>query len=209
MSVCGEGGNRWIMISPRRHVPDRHPVLPPNRGKKPEKIYKQHQVSCTCPLLICQWEGCLEAVFPHLRHSHRIPTLQGEEIVFLAMDIHLPDAEAWIIMQACLGQRFLLLLRKQKRHQGHSQFFATVMLMGTPSQAENFTYQLQLNRNQRRLTWEATPRSVLEHVDSIIAESDCLVLNASLAHLFSDNGNLAIIISIAISKPAGQPNMER
>lgn len=135
----------------------------------------------------------------HLRQTHRINILQGAEIVFLATDMHLPAPTDWIIMHSCLGHQFLLVLRKQEKYKGHPQFFATMMLIGTQTQADNFTYRLELNRNQRRLKWEATPRSVLECIDSIISDGDCLVLNTSLAQLFADNGSLAIGIAITTS----------
>uniref|UniRef100_A0A8C9PKC6 E3 ubiquitin-protein ligase n=1 Tax=Spermophilus dauricus TaxID=99837 RepID=A0A8C9PKC6_SPEDA len=155
---------------------------------------------CLCPLFSCQWEGHLEVVVPHLRQTHRVDILQGAEIVFLATDMHLPAPADWIIMHSCLGHHFLLVLRKQERHEGHPQFFATMMLIGTPTQADCFTYRLELNRNHRRLKWEATPRSVLECVDSVITDGDCLVLNTSLAQLFSDNGSLAIGIAITATE---------
>ncbi|XP_002824298.4 seven in absentia homolog 3 [Pongo abelii] len=155
---------------------------------------------CMCPLFSCQWEGHLEVVVPHLRQIHRVDILQGAEIVFLATDMHLPAPADWIIMHSCLGHHFLLVLRKQERHEGHPQFFATMMLIGTPTQADCFTYRLELNRNHRRLKWEATPRSVLECVDSVITDGDCLVLNTSLAQLFSDNGSLAIGIAITATE---------
>ncbi|XP_006884616.1 PREDICTED: seven in absentia homolog 3 [Elephantulus edwardii] len=155
---------------------------------------------CTCPLFSCQWEGHLEVVGPHLRQTHRVDILQGAEMVFLATDMHLPAPADWVTMHSCLGHHFLLVLRKQERHEGHPQFFATMMLIGTPKQADCFTYRLELSRNHRRLKWEATPRSVLECVDSVITEGDCLVLNTSLAQLFSDNGSLAIGIAVTAAK---------
>ncbi|NWV10248.1 SIAH3 protein, partial [Ptilonorhynchus violaceus] len=173
-------------------------ILPPCHHH--EAVHDPQLVPCTCPLFSCPWEGHLEVVVSHLRQTHRINILQGAEIVFLATDMHLPAPTDWIIMHSCLGHQFLLVLRKQEKYEGHPQFFATMMLIGTPTQADNFTYRLELNRNQRRLKWEATPRSVLECVDSVISDGDCLVLNTSLAQLFSDNGSLAIGIAITTSK---------
>ncbi|XP_006837690.1 PREDICTED: seven in absentia homolog 3 [Chrysochloris asiatica] len=163
-------------------------------------VHAAHVTPCTCPLFSCQWEGHLEVVVPHLRQTHRVDILQGAEIVFLATDMHLPAPADWIIMHSCLGHHFLLVLRKQERHEGHPQFFATMMLIGTPTQANCFTYRLELNRNHRRLKWEATPRSFMESVDSVITDGDCLVLNTSMAQLFSDNGSLAIAIAVTAAK---------
>ncbi|XDA79861.1 hypothetical protein R6Z07M_009825 [Ovis aries] len=152
---------------------------------------------CLCPLFSCQWEGHLEVVVPHLRQMHRVDILHGADIVFLATDMHLPAPADWLIIHSCFGHHFLLVLRKQERHAGHPQFFATMMLIGTPTQADSFTYRLELNRNHRCLRWEATPRSILECVDSVIANGDCLVIGTSLAQHFSDNGSLAIGIAIS------------
>ncbi|XP_037656220.1 seven in absentia homolog 3 [Choloepus didactylus] len=179
---------------PRRHHPPRR------LHAHPLHLHRQEVTPCRCPLFSCQWEGHLEVVVPHLRQTHRVDILQGAEIVFLATDMHLPAPADWIVLHSCLGHHFLLVLRKQERQAGHPQFFATMMLIGTPTQADCFTYRLELSRNHRRLKWEATPRSVLECVDAVLTDGDCLVLNTSLAQLFSDNGSLAIGIAITAAK---------
>ncbi|XP_007501643.1 seven in absentia homolog 3 [Monodelphis domestica] len=192
--------HRYHHQQQRHHHHHRHHSLPHHLHHQEAVLHEAPLPLCICPLFSCQWEGQLEVVLSHLRQSHRIDILQGAEIVFLATDMNLPAPADWIIMHSCLGHHFLLVLRKQEKYEGHPQFFATMMLIGTPTQADCFTYRLELNRNQRRLKWEATPRSVLECVDSIITDGDCLVLNTSLAQLFSDNGSLAIGIAISASK---------
>ncbi|KTG33076.1 hypothetical protein cypCar_00004043 [Cyprinus carpio] len=122
----------------------------------------------------------------------------GEDIVFLATDINLPGAVDWVMMQSCFGHHFMLVLEKQEKYEGHQQFFAIVLLIGTRKQAENFAYRLELNGNRRRLTWEATPRSIHDGVAAAIMNSDCLVFDTSIAHLFADNGNLGINVTISM-----------
>ena len=96
-----------------------------------------------------------------------------------------------------------------------------MQLIGTRKQAENFAYRyvgnnffkfliqilkypfesvfrLELNGQRRRLTWEATPRSIHEGVSSAILNSDCLVFDTSIAQLFADNGNLGINVTISM-----------
>ncbi|XP_053560918.1 seven in absentia homolog 3 [Bombina bombina] len=173
-----------------------------------EMVYDPQLTFCTCPLYTCRWEGHLEVVVSHLTKNHKISILQGTEVVFLATDMDLPAPVDWIITHSCLGHHFLLVLRKEEKYQGYPQFFASMMLIGTPAQAENFNYKLELSRNRRRLTWESTPRSVLDCVDSVMTDGDCLVLNASVAQLFSDNGSLAIGIAITASRfCAGESEM--
>lgn len=154
--------------------------------------------SCPCPGASCKWQGGLEQVMLHLMTAHKsITTLQGEDIVFLATDINLPGAVDWVMMQSCFGHHFMLVLEKQEKIDGHQQFFAIVQLIGTRKQAENFAYRLELNGHHRRLSWEATPRSIHEGVQQAIMQSDCLVFDTGIAQLFADNGNLGINVTIS------------
>ncbi|XP_010184477.1 PREDICTED: E3 ubiquitin-protein ligase SIAH2, partial [Mesitornis unicolor] len=167
-----------------------------------EDVCEYRPYSCPCPGASCKWQGSLEAVMSHLMHAHKsITTLQGEDIVFLATDINLPGAVDWVMMQSCFGHHFMLVLEKQEKYEGHQQFFAIVLLIGTRKQAENFAYRLELNGNRRRLTWEATPRPIPDGVAAAILNSDCLVFDTAIAHLFADNGNLGINVTISTCCP--------
>ncbi|KAK3104126.1 hypothetical protein FSP39_024624 [Pinctada imbricata] len=148
---------------------------------------------CPCPGASCKWQGSLEQVMTHLMQQHKsITTLQGEDIVFLATDINLPGAVDWVMMQSCFGHNFMLVLEKQEKMEGQQIFYAIVQLIGTRKQAENFAYRLELNGHRRRLSWEATPRSIHDGVQSAIMASDCLVFDTNIAQLFADHGNLGI-----------------
>jgi E3 ubiquitin-protein ligase SIAH1 len=125
-----------------------------------------------------------------------ITTLQGEDIVFLATDINLAGAVDWVMMQTCFGHHFMLVLEKQERGEGNQMFYTVVQLVGTRKQAENFAYRLELNGPKRRLTWEATPRSIHDGVQSAINSSECLMFDTNVAQLFADNGNLSINVTI-------------
>lgn len=163
-----------------------------------EEACEYRPYSCPCPGASCKWQGSLEQVMVHLMTAHKsITTLQGEDIVFLATDINLPGAVDWVMMQSCFGHHFMLVLEKQEKIDGHQQFFAIVQLIGTRKQAENFAYRLELNGHHRRLSWEATPRSIHEGVQSAIMQSDCLVFDTGIAQLFADNGNLGINVTIS------------
>eukprot|EP00918_Siedleckia_nematoides_P092334 GHVU01202784.1.p1 GENE.GHVU01202784.1~~GHVU01202784.1.p1 ORF type:complete len:305 (+),score=22.57 GHVU01202784.1:66-980(+) len=164
-----------------------------------EEICEYRPYSCPCPGASCKWQGSLEQVMPHLMHQHKsITTLQGEDIVFLATDINLPGAVDWVMMQSCFGHHFMLVLEKQEKYDGLQQFYAIVQLIGTRKQAESFAYRLELNGHRRRLTWEATPRSIHDGVQSAIMNSDCLVFDTNIAQLFADNGNLGINVTISM-----------
>lgn len=107
-------------------------------------------------------------------HQHKsITTLQGEDIVFLATDVNLSGAVDWVMIQSCFSNHFMLVLEKQEKYPSHQQFFAVVQLIGTPKQAESFVYRLELNKARKKLSWEATPHSIDEGVQSAINSSDC------------------------------------
>lgn len=174
------------------------PVTLPHTDKADhEEICEFRPYCCPCPGASCKWQGSLDEVMPHLVQHHKsITTLQGEDIVFLATDINLPGAVDWVMMQSCFGYNFMLVLEKQEKYEGNQLFYAIVQLIGTRKQAENFAYRLELNGHRRRLTWEATPRSIHDGVQSAINSSDCLVFDTNIAQLFADNGNLGINVTI-------------
>ncbi|CAH1153816.1 unnamed protein product [Phaedon cochleariae] len=164
-----------------------------------EEICEFRPYSCPCPGASCSWQGQLDKVMVHLQHAHKnITTLNGEDIVFLATEINLAGAVDWVMMQSCFGHHFMLVLEKQEKSDGHTQFFAIVQLIGSRKQAEHFAYRLELNGNRRRLIWEAMPRSSHEGVASAIMGSDCLVFDNSIAQHFADNGNLGINVTISL-----------
>ena len=135
--------------------------------------------------------------------------------------VYLPNCFLYVSLYWFSLYSFRLVLEKQEKFDGHQQFFAIVQLIGTRKQAENFAYRygeklfcklfifmykcpfefsfrLELNGQRRRLTWEATPRSIHEGVSSAILNSDCLVFDTSIAQLFADNGNLGINVTISM-----------
>ncbi|XP_003799917.1 E3 ubiquitin-protein ligase SIAH1-like [Otolemur garnettii] len=173
-------------------------TLPPVEKADHEGLCEFRPYSCPCPGVSCQWQGSLEAVMPHLLQQHAyLKAIQGEKTVFLAMDINVSGAFDWAMMQSCFGFHFMVVLQKQENDNGEQQFCAIVQLIGTPQQAENFTYRLELNGHKRRLTWEATPPSIREGIVTTIMKSNCLVFDTSLAQLCAGNGNLGIIVTIA------------
>jgi Seven in absentia protein family len=104
----------------------------------------------------------------------------------------------WVMMQTCYNHNFMLILEKQEKYEGHPQFFAVVQIIGSPKEAKGFAYKLELNgNNKRKLTYEASPRSIHEGVAAAINSSDCLIFDPSIAKLFAENGNLGINVTIS------------
>lgn len=145
--------------------------------------------SCPCPGSSCKWTGLLSQVMQHLSEHHKsITTLSGEDIVFLATDINLKGAVDWVMIQSCFNHHFLLVLEKQETKTGQQQFFAIVQLIGSQKDAARFRYKLELSSdvvgNMKRLQWEATPKSIMDGIQSAISTHDCLVFDARMAQHF-------------------------
>lgn len=171
--------------------------LPYPEKLKHEDICKFRSFPCPCPGTSCKWQGLMDLMVTHLTQQHKsIITLQGEDIVFLATNIDLPGSIDWVMMQSCFGFHFILVLQKQEKYHGYQQFFAIVQLIGSKKDADKFLYRLDLCCPKRRLTWEATPKSVYEGVTTAISSGDCFVFDTTISEIFSDSGNLAINVTI-------------
>ncbi|XP_062280173.1 E3 ubiquitin-protein ligase Siah1-like [Scomber scombrus] len=172
-------------------------TLPQTDKREHEELCDFRPYSCPYPATSCRWQGSLDAVMPHLVQKHKsIPTLQGEDVVILTIDINMPGEIFWLMMQSCFGFHFMLVLQKRRKYGGSHQFFAIVQLIGTEKQAEKFGYRLELNKPQHRLTWEARPCSIHENIASAIMNDGCLIFDTFVAHLFAQNGNLDIKVTL-------------
>jgi hypothetical protein len=186
------------ILFPCKYANDGCPVNLQYQHKPEHEEACEHGYKCPCPGASCKWHGSLDQVLHHLLQKHKtITTLQGEDIVFLATDITLNGAIDWVMMQSCFGHHFMLVLEKQEKYDDYQQFFAIVQIIGTRKQAEQYAYRLELNSHKRRIIYEATPRSIHDGIQSAIANSDCLVFDMSIAHLFADSGNLGINVTIS------------
>ncbi|XP_053435033.1 E3 ubiquitin-protein ligase SIAH1-like [Nycticebus coucang] len=172
-------------------------TLPPMEKADHEELCEFRPYSCPYPGVSCKWQGPLDAVVPHLMHKHKpLTALQGEDTVLLATNINLSGVVHWVMMQSCFGFHFMVVLEKQENYYGQERFLAILQLIGTPEQAKNFAYQLELTGHRRRLTWEAIPRSIQEGIATAFMKSDCLTFDASIAQLFAKNGDLGINVTI-------------
>ena len=84
----------------------------------------------------------MDAVVPHVmqHYNNSVITLEGEVVVFLAVNINLAGTLDWVMVQSCFDFDFMLVLEKQENQDGHQQFFAIVQLIGTREQAKNSAY---------------------------------------------------------------------
>jgi len=60
-------------------------------------------------------------------------------------------------------------------------------------------YKLELVGKDRKLIWEAKPRSIHEGIASVIASTNCLIFETAMAEYFAENGNLPINVTITRS----------
>ncbi|XP_007533018.1 E3 ubiquitin-protein ligase Siah1-like [Erinaceus europaeus] len=173
-------------------------TLSPAEKPEHEELCEFRPYSCPCPGTCCHWQGQLNAVMHHLTSHHRpITTVQGEDVIFLATNIHITGAIDWVMMQACFGHHFLLILQKMDKYEGYRQYFAFVQLIGTRNEADKFNYRMELNSPPRRMAWEARVRSIHEGIAATIRNSDCLVFDTDIIEFFAVSGSLGINVTIS------------
>uniref|UniRef100_H0Y0B7 E3 ubiquitin-protein ligase n=1 Tax=Otolemur garnettii TaxID=30611 RepID=H0Y0B7_OTOGA len=174
-------------------------TLSPAEKAEHEKVCDFKPYSCPCPNVLCPWEGSLDAVMPHLRRQHgSVTALEGQIAIFLATNINnVHGTYQWVMTQSCFDLHFMVVLQKQENYNGQEWFCAIVQLLGTSQQAANFTYQLELIGDRRRLAWKATPRSLREGIETAMMNGDCLVFDNNTAQLFVENDELRITVTIA------------
>lgn len=57
---------------------------------------------------------------------------------------------------------------------------------------------LELRKGRRRLTWEGSPHSIKEGIQSVISASDCMTFDGQTGAMFTDNSNLAINVTMFV-----------
>ncbi|XP_037555490.1 seven in absentia homolog 3 isoform X1 [Dermacentor silvarum] len=103
--------------------------------------------------------------------------ISGEKAEFVVHDGKIPRSYERMTVQSCFGQHFVVVLAMQ-HVSGFNLFHALVMIVNTPKEAQNFTYQLEMRDGDRTLTWISRPSSVLEGVEAAMARGDGLVFDA-------------------------------
>ena len=165
----------------------------------------------------CKWRGIIEQVMSHLLKKHYkkyLPIVEGDCVGY---SLQFRDLE-YIFRQptpyffrrpivtrilSCFDHQFVVVYGAKKNRDGRMQFVASVRLIGTPKQAENFTYKLELSGNRRKMTWKATMRSIRESLESIMSKSDCIVLDENGTRLFMDNDVLSGIVNVSLRTTDG------
>uniref|UniRef100_UPI00358E655C E3 ubiquitin-protein ligase Siah1-like n=1 Tax=Myxine glutinosa TaxID=7769 RepID=UPI00358E655C len=143
----------------------------------------------------CRWQNRLDDLVPPLAGQHRFMlSQQGEQVQFLAKYIAICYDAIWVMIQSCFGFHFLQYLQKDLYHE---QFSAVAILIGTPQQAEGFTYRFALIGQRRRLTWDATPMSLQEGMVVAISNRNHFQIDSGTAMKFAEDGDLNINVTIA------------
>ncbi|XP_065287904.1 E3 ubiquitin-protein ligase SIAH1-like [Dermacentor albipictus] len=153
---------------------------------EPILLEKQdHEETCDyrpCPCLFtakdCKWTGTAKHMMPHIREAHpNLSIVRGEKAEFVVHDGQIPSSYERRTVQSCFGQHFVTVLAMQDVG-GFKPLHALVLILNTPQEARNFTYQLEAREGDRTLTWSSRPTSVLEGVEAAMARGDCLAFDA-------------------------------
>lgn len=164
---------------------------------------RDHEKTCdfrSCPCVFtaeaCKWTGLPKNMMAHIREAHQsLSIVRGEKAEFVVHDGKIPRSYERRTVQSCFGQHFVVVLAMQ-HVSGFNLFHALVMIVNTPKEAQNFTYQLEMRDGDRTLTWTSRPSSVLEGVEAAMARGDSLVFDAR---------SFAVKLSVGVTVKRGSP----
>lgn len=161
-----------------------------------EKTCEFRPCACVFVAEVCKWTGPLKNMMAHIREDHKSLTIyRGEKIGFVYVrGVHPETVRRTEVrtLQSCFGQHFLLVLARQ---QSGSLNLTHVLLqnLGTPKDAEEFTYQLEIGEDERTLTWTSRPSSVLEGIEAAMARGNGLVFDS---RCFAPDAKLNVRVTV-------------
>lgn len=156
-----------------------------------EKTCDFRPCPCVCTADACEWTGLPRDMVTHIRGAHEsLPIVRGEKAEFFVHDGKIPRSYERSTVQSCFGQHFVIVLA-MLQVRGFNLFQALVLIVNTPKEARNFSYQLEMKEGDRTLTWTAAPSSVLEGVQAAMERGDGLVFDA---RNFADKTSVEVTI---------------
>lgn len=161
-----------------------------------EKTCEFRPCACVFVAEVCKWTGPPKDMPAHIREAHKSLTIyRGEKIGFVYVrGVHPETVRRTEVrtLQSCFGQHFLLVLARQ---QSGSLNLTHVLLqnLGTPKDAEEFTYQLEIGDDERTLTWTSRPSSVLEGIEAAMARGNGLVFDS---RCFAPDAKLNVRVTV-------------
>ena len=155
-------------------------------------------IYCPSPVVDCKWQGSHKSIVPHFKLFHKdIMNSEGEDIIFLAINVVNNESNNWIMFQSCHDEFFLLSLIKAVGDDAVStQFFGIVQLIGPRKEAKKFLYRMELNAKGQQASWKSLTRSIYDDTASLIKNNNCFAFNGKTAKIFTVNENLELYVSI-------------
>ncbi|ODN02443.1 E3 ubiquitin-protein ligase SIAH2 [Orchesella cincta] len=173
-----------------------------------------HQLICpfktyACPMSNnnnCRWEGRLDEIVDHLkgrrRPSHFVPLLFGETATFYFPAETDAESQLAIQIQTCFGTYFLIALKITAATDPNAgnEYFALVQVIGHSEVASRYAYRMELERDGRRLSWEAVPLEISDNVKHAMDKGDCLCFSSKTMMLFKNREIDLIPLVVTISE---------
>ncbi|CAL8110520.1 unnamed protein product [Orchesella dallaii] len=172
-----------------------------------------HQLVCpfktyTCPISSnnCRWEGRLDEIVDHLkgrrRPSHFVPLLFGETATFYFPAETDAESQLAIQIQTCFDTYFLIALKISTAADPNAgnEYFALVQAIGHAEEAARYAYRIELERDGRRLSWEAVPLGISDSTKQAMEKGDCLCFSSKTMLLFKNREIDLIPLVVTISE---------
>lgn len=157
-----------------------------------------------CPLAChdhCQWRGAVSHGVEHILKDHRsVSSYTGPNTVVTLKNWRREAPMQWITLQACLGQNFLVVLRKVLKNT-FPIFFGTVRIFGSQNDADRFEFRMMLKTRGtigRTFSFSSVVKALHEE-ESTVVKGDCFVFDSSYAEIFSCEDSLEVDVVISVT----------
>ncbi|KAK8934029.1 E3 ubiquitin-protein ligase SINAT3 [Platanthera zijinensis] len=163
-----------------------------------------------CPFAGCSVTGDIPFLVGHLRDDHKVDMHSGctfNHRYVKSNSLETDNATWMLTVFHCFGQYFCLHFEAFKLGEA-PVYMAFLRFMGSPGDARNYAYSIEVGASGRKLLWQGTPRSIRASHRKVRDSHDGLIIQRSMALLFSggDGKELKLRITGRIWKE--QPNSE-
>ncbi|XP_049398411.1 E3 ubiquitin-protein ligase SINAT5 [Solanum stenotomum] len=177
----------------------------------------KHEAACNfrpynCPYAgsECAAVGDIPYLVTHLRDDHKVDMHSGCTFNHRYVKSNPREVEnaTWMLtVFNCFGQYFCLHFEAFQLGMA-PVYMAFLRFMGDETDAQNYTYSLEVGGNGRKLIWEGTPRSIRDSHRKVRDSHDGLVIQRNMALFFSggDRKELKLRVTGRIWKEQQNPD---
>lgn len=148
-----------------------------------------------CPLPgSCKWFDGSDMIHNHINNAHNSVMMISNEsaiVILKSTDIN-TRKNAWVIVQSCFNQKFLIILEVK-----YNKFYVFAQMLTRLVDHKSYFYKVTLSANMNEISWVSTMRSIDQKRKDIINNHECFAIDIYQLDLFYTNNNLAVVLNLS------------